>query len=108
MIAGPSVSMMQKVIAIVLLPFKLHGILTVPRCLILEPPYATRMMTFDWFNVFVCRWRPYSHDTCTDIFKGVRCSPVLPCLVLFLELSLSFPLPVLSKLTGPYPYLSIQ
>ena len=50
MIAGPSVSMMQKVIAIVLLPFKLHGILTVPRCLILESPYATRM-TFDWFSV---------------------------------------------------------
>ena len=42
--------MMQKVIAIVLLPFKLHGILTVPRCLILESPYATRM-TFDWFSV---------------------------------------------------------
>ena len=67
---GPSVSMMQKVVAIVLLPFKLHGILTVPRCLILEPPYATRTMTFDWFSVFVCRWRPYSDDTCTDIFKG--------------------------------------
>ena len=41
-----------------------------PRGLILEPPYATRMMTFDWFSVFVCRWRPYSDVTCTDIFKG--------------------------------------
>ena len=52
------------------------------------------------FRVLVCRWRPYSDDTCTDIFKGVTRSPVLPCLVLFLELSLSFSLPVLSMLTG--------
>ena len=52
------------------------------------------------FRVLVCRWRPYSDDTCTDIFKGVTCSPMLPCLVLFLELSLSFSLPVLSMLTG--------
>ena len=47
-------------------------ILTVPRCLIFEPPYATRM-NFDWFSVpcfgSLLRWRRYSEDTYTDRFE---------------------------------------
>ena len=39
-------------------------------------------------------FKPFSYIQRSNVF------PVLPCLVLFLELSLSFPLPVLSMLTG--------